>query len=410
MNSAPATQYQSKQFRRSSDLRVPARFRSRGEIPNLIQAECREEDLDDDRERQNLPQTLEDFQCEEALISELFDSVSALKSVYIRLQEAHFPYEPTKIREADQSVVSVLHSIKKLENSYLQDRRRLKSALLAKDSEILNLRWGIKLLGERNEELERMIKKQISPEVELFQGIPEWTPELFSQIYRLAYRSIHDFTKLLIGLMKASGFNLDRAASSICNSVLYAERSHKKFAFEAYLSQVMLGGGADECVNLNHFEQVMQFHEPLEALMQDPDSDFGRFCRSKYLAAVSSKIEASFFDSLDHRSFVMGGGHPRTPFYEAFVKMARRIWVLQVMANSFIPKAEVFYVKRGTKFMKDFMESVVNVSHLAMSSEEMIPRVGFTVMAGFRIGSKVNRCRVYLSRMEQAKENGSLRS
>ncbi|KAG0466340.1 hypothetical protein HPP92_017920 [Vanilla planifolia] len=367
---------------------------------------------------------------DEAMLWQLFDSISALKSAYAQLQQAHIPHEPEKIRAADELVVAELQSISEIESSYMrkhnsmakaltslqceikeleEHERRLRLCLLAKDSEILNLRSKIKLVMGWSEELEGIINEEAPlPEVELFQINQEWTPKLFSKVFKLAYNSIHDFSKAMIGLMKNAGWDLDRAAGVISHSTVFAERSHKKFAFEASLSHAMLHSSEDEWFRLDDIEQVMSFRDPFEALLQDQDSDFGRFCRSKYLAAVPSRLEATFFGNLDQRLFVQSGGHPRTPFYEAFVKMSRRLWVLQVIAHSFIPKAEIFYVKKGTKFSKDYMESVVSPSQIDVSCEELKPEVGFTVMPGFRIGSHIDRCKVYICRMNSLKKSSGL--
>ncbi|KAL0914938.1 hypothetical protein M5K25_015330 [Dendrobium thyrsiflorum] len=426
----------SKIFHHFSKLRKPrsAGFSPSGENPKLIQhsqiESYEDEDVgycDDSRDRKVHPHPFEyvhlagSEHSEEAIVSKLFDSISALKSAYVQLQQAHIPYESQKIRAADQLVESELLSISELKNSYIQKRRNRtealpslhmeieehkelervqKCALMAKDSDILDLRSKIKLVIERNKELEALINKTQSPEVELFETNQEWTPQLFSKVFMLASKSIHDFTKLLINLMKASSWDLDLAANAICNSIAYTERSHKKFAFEAFLSHVMLGCTHDEFFKPCHFEQVMHLVDPFDALMQEPDSEFGRFCRSKYLVAVPSKMEASFFDNLDQRSLVLSGRHPRTLFYQSFVRMARRVWALQVIAHSFIPKAETFYCTRGTKFSKQYMESVINTSHLVMPTEELGFDVAFTVMPGFCIGSHINRCKVYLCRID----------
>lgn len=273
----------------------------------------------------------------------------------------------------------------------------LQTKILSSESEVACLRLEVEELDRRNAELEQKIKQQLLPEEELFPPRQELTSALFSEVFKFTSGSIHDFAKPLISLMKASGWNLDKAASLISGSVIYAERSHKKYAFEAYLSQIMLGDAQDECCSLEQFDRVMSFRNPFDALMEDPDSNFGRFCRLKYVMAVPSKMEHSFFGNLDQRAFVLSGGHPRTPFYQAFTRMARWIWALLVMVHSFIPKAEIFYVKRGDDYSKDYMESVVN-QVLTEKGEKF--KAGFTVMPGFKIGGTIIRCRVYLCRMK----------
>ena len=57
-----------------------------------------------------------------------------------------------------------------------------------------------------------------------------------------------------------------------------------------------------------------------------------------------------FFGNMDQRSYVMSGGHPRTPFYQAFLKLAKSIWLLDRLTYSFDPKVNVFQVKKGNQF------------------------------------------------------------
>lgn len=334
----------------------------------------------------------------------------------MQLQQAHIPYEPKKIHVADELMVSELESLSELEHLYMKKQTcdskfrssrcskiqeyqdmlaELQTKIQCRESEIAHLRSEVEELERKNAELEQNIKQQVLPEEKLFPLRQELTPALFSELFKFTSKSIHDFAKPLISLMKASGWNLDEVASLISDSVVYAERSHKKFAFEAYLSWVMIGDSQDICFNLEQFDRVMSFGDPFDALMEDPDSNFGRFCRSKYVMAVPSKMECSFFGNLDQRAFVLSGGHPRTPFYQAFTRMARWIWALLVMVHSFIPRAEMFYVKRGDDFSKNYMESVVN--QVSTEKGERL-KVGFTVTPGFKIGSTIIQCRVYLCR------------
>lgn len=350
---------------------------------------------------------------EEDTIPKLFAAISALKSAYIQLQQAHIPYEPERIEVADELMVAELDSLSKLQVLCIEKQRNkpksqsslcleiqeheqliaaLQSIMQAKETEIVRLRREVEESDRKNAGLEKEIRRKLPPEEEISRLNREWTPVVFSDAFGQASKSIHDFTKLLISLMKASGWDLDRAAGSIEDQVIYADRSHKKFAFEAYVSCVMLCSSQVDCFNADQFDRVMRFSDSFDALMDDSDSDFGNFCRSKYVVAVKSKMESLFFGNLDQREFVLKGGHPRTPFYQAFVKMARWVWALQVMAHSFIPNAEIFYAKRGSRFEVEYMESVVN---LAMDRGEERVEVGLTVMPGFKIGSNVIRCRVY---------------
>ncbi|CAL9754410.1 unnamed protein product [Musa acuminata subsp. burmannicoides] len=374
---------------------------------------------DDNRDGKVHPQPLEEpltrvSKCsEEAVILKLFDAITALKCAYVQLQQAHLPYEPKKIKMADDVMVSLLGTLSSLQEAYssrsalhsqIQDRQgvlaQLQSKARIKDSEIRRLRWEMEELETENAAVEKMVRQ--TEKVALFYPNWEATPALFSRVCRSTARSFHDFAKPLISLMKASGWDLDRAVSSLDDSLFFAQRAHKKYALEAYLCRVMLGRTAedesDHGLSMNQLDRVMTSQEPFDAVMEDPNGWFGKYCRAKYALAVPSKMERSFFGNLDQRSFVMSGGHPRTPFYEAFVRMARWAWALQVMANSFIPKAEMFYAKKGHDFSKDFMESVADGVICEEEGGETL-EVGFTVTPGFRIGSTIVRCRVYPCRM-----------
>ncbi|KAG6535540.1 protein GRAVITROPIC IN THE LIGHT 1-like [Zingiber officinale] len=341
----------------------------------------------------------------------LFDAITALKYAYVQLQQAHLPYTPKKIKLADEVVVSVLQALSDLEETYrsrsslsLEIHRhedllaQLRSKLRIKDLEMRRLRCENEKLDAENAALEKAVKQKLLPK-KIFHLNQEMSPALFLNVFNLAAKSIHEFAKPLISLMKASGWDLDLAARSLYSSVAFAERSHKKYAFEAYLSQVMLDPAPleDERFSLDQLDGVMNSQDPFDYLIADPDSQFGRFCRSKYALAVPSKMEDSFFGNLDQRSFVLSGRHPRTPFYQAFVAMSRWAWALQVMANSFVPKAEMFYAKNGQEFTREYMEDVVGG---LVSNRGMKHVVGFTVTPGFRMASTIVPCRVYSYRMK----------
>uniref|UniRef100_A0A1D1Z631 A-kinase anchor protein 9 n=1 Tax=Anthurium amnicola TaxID=1678845 RepID=A0A1D1Z631_9ARAE len=348
--------------------------------------------------------------------SKLFDLVSSLKSAYIQLQQAHIPYDAEKIQSADELVVSKLDSLSEVEHLYLESGGRKPTSLAAlkseiekrqclleslqtriqkKDTEILRLRWEMEEVDLKNAEMEEEMRCKLAPHEAIVPFDRHLNPSAFSLVFESTARSIHDFAKPLIGLMKASGWDLDRVASAIGGPVAYTQRSHKKYAFEAYLARKMFGSEGTEvgCLRKGSVDGVMRFHDPFEALVEDPNSGFARFSRTKYVWVVHPKMEESFFGNLEQRAFVSGGGHPRTPLYRAFAKMARWVWVLRVMASSITPEAEAFYVRRGCEFSEEHMESVVEVERVVG-----LAKVGFTVMPGFRIGGGVVSCRVYLTR------------
>ncbi|XP_020271868.1 uncharacterized protein LOC109847035, partial [Asparagus officinalis] len=213
--------------------------------------------------------------------------------------------------------------------------------------------------------------------------------------------TIHDFSKPLINMMKAAGWDLDAAAHTIDPLVVYAKRARKKYAFESHIRQKMFCGFQEESFSANTGNLNVSSMDPLDILSQSPYSIFGKFCRSKYLMVVHSKMENAFFGNLDQRNYVTSGGHPRTPFYQAFLKLAKSIWLLHMLAYSFDPKVRVFQVKGGSEFSEVYMESVVK--NLTLDEEEEKPGVGLMVMPGFMVGGSVIQAQVYLSGVKSSK-------
>ncbi|KAM7260897.1 hypothetical protein ACFE04_026372 [Oxalis oulophora] len=384
----------------------------------------------------------------EALISKLFNNVSSLKSAYIQLQAAHTPYDPEKIQAADKLVISELKTLSELKHFYrehnpkpvcvsprdsrlaaeIQEQQSLlktyevmvkkfQSEIQNKDSEIHQLQKQIEEANQKKVKLEKNLKLRglSTKESENENGFfpVDLTPDLFTAAVESAFKAIHDFSKPLINMMKAAGWDLDAAANSIEPNVVYAKRAHKKYAFESHICQKMFSGFQQESFSINldnlttitkesFFNQYLAMREmdPIDMLGQNPDSVFGKFCRAKYLLVVHPKMEASFFGNLDQRNFVTGGGHPRTPFYQAFLKLAKSIWLLHRLAYSFDPSVKIFQVKRGSEFSEVYMESIVK--NMVMSESEEKPKVGLMVMPGFWIGGSVIQSRVYLSGMRVA--------
>lgn len=386
----------------------------------------------------------------EALVSKIFSNISSLKSAYIELQAAHTPYDPDKIQAADKLVISELKNLSELKHFYRENNpkpacispqdsrlaaeiqeqqsllktyevmvKKFQSEIQNKDSEIHQLQQHIEDANQKRVKLEKNLKlRGLSTKESEGSGgengfFPvDLTPDLFTQAVEAAYKAIHDFSKPLINMMKAAGWDLDSAANSIEPNVVYAKRAHKKYAFESHICQRMFAGFQQEDFSVksenlivnkeSFFHQFLALREidPLDVLGQNPDSNFGKFCRSKYLAVLHPKMEASFFGNLDQRNFVMGGGHPRTPFYQAFLKLAKLIWLLHRLAYSFEPNVKVFQVNKGSEFSEVYMESVIK--NLIIDEDDQKPTVGLMVMPGFWIGGSVIQSRVYLSGVKVA--------
>ncbi|KAI3461717.1 hypothetical protein Pfo_018380 [Paulownia fortunei] len=354
--------------------------------------------------------------CGHVEILKLFDTLLALKLAYVKLQEAHIPYDPEKIRAADEEVVSRLDSLCTIKEAYkekllkednsvsscsalllaeIQVKERalekLKSQAKNKDKEVANLRRELQALEMKNKKLAEEIRER---ERESFTGVNHYS---FENVVKAVGKAIHDFAKPLIALMKLSDWDLDQAANAIQASVVYAKRSHKKYAFEAYVARRMFHGFSREPCFL---ENIMKLDDPIVTLMEDPQSSFAKFCQTKYLLVVHPKMEESFFGNLDHRNFVSNGIHPYTPFYRAFVRMARFVWYLQGFTAFYEPKAEMFGVKHGSEFSDVYMEVVEELKEykgLVDKGQERY-KVEFMVMPGFKLGETLIRSQVYVSK------------
>ncbi|RYQ99362.1 hypothetical protein Ahy_B07g087300 [Arachis hypogaea] len=197
------------------------------------------------------------------VLKNIFDAVSALKLAYLKLQQAHIPYDPKKIVAADDEVVAELEKLCKFRRQYkkmqcskarfdaalssqLQAEIEAKEAFLgklksqncAKDCEVLRLQRELQGLEMGNEILIENIKRMrvVKREASVL------SVDKFQNVYKAASQSIHNFAKPLISLMKASGWDLDKAANAIETGVVYSRRCDKKYAFEAYIALRMFHG------------------------------------------------------------------------------------------------------------------------------------------------------------------------
>ena len=355
--------------------------------------------------------------CASLEIMKIFDAVSGLKLAYIELQQAHIPYDPQKVIAADERVGAELEKLCKFKLEYkekqcriamlnaerydlLQSEIKAKEALLGrlksqnsvKASKILRLRQELQDLEMVNKNLTEKIKRVSKKRKASVSSVAK-----FQDVFKAASKSIHDFAKPLISLMKASGWDLDAAAKWIENEAVYSKRCDKKYAFEAYIARRMFHG-----VSLKSYDvgEIVKFDDPIDALMENPDSDFSKFCRTKYLLVVHAAMEESFFGNLDHRNFILRGKHPRTEFYQLFSKMAKWVWLLLGSAVSIDPHATMFSVDSESMFSSLYMESVDEEREIAVLSEEdrATYKVQFMIMPGFKIGQTLVKSRVYISK------------
>ncbi|XP_073004161.1 protein GRAVITROPIC IN THE LIGHT 1-like [Typha latifolia] len=385
----------------------------------------------------------------EVLISKVFNNISSLKAAYIQLQEAHTPYDPQKIQAADKLVIKELVKLSELKHSRdnspkscclsprdlcllteIQEQQNLlrtyevmvkkyQSQIQTRESEILQLQKQVQDSSLKKSKLEKKLRQRglMSREPDVLCGGNTFSLKLISDLFPPTadnvHQSIHDFSKLLIKMMKAAGWDLDAAANSISPGAVYATRGHKHYAFESYVCQRMFSGFHRECFsdeggnikipNESFFHEfvAMRAVEPLDVLSRNSDSDFGKFCKSKYLFLIHPEMESSFFKNLDQMKHVISGGHPMTPFYGAFLNLAKSIWLLHRLTHSYVPKVKVFQVTKGSDFARIYMESVVK--DIILGEGEMRPKVELMVMPGFIVGENIIKSLVYFSPAKHGK-------
>ncbi|XP_058095496.1 protein GRAVITROPIC IN THE LIGHT 1-like [Magnolia sinica] len=383
----------------------------------------------------------------EALLAKLFASVSAVKAAYAQLQIAQSPYDPETIQSADKVVIAELKKLSELKHFYVKKQilpsqesqllaeiqeqqnllktyeimgKKLQSQLQLKDSEILFLKEKQQELDGQNRSLEKRLNPSSSLSALNNLHISGLNPNHFILALRHTIKSIRIFVKLMIDEMESAGWDLDAAAHSIEPDAVYVKPFHRCFAFEAYVCRKLFGdfqfpkfstpsehSSKQRHRRRHYFDSFMQLKsvKTVEFLMESPESSFGKFCRSRYLASVHPKMEAAFFGDLTQRSLVSSGKVPETPFFGAFAEAAKRVWLLHCLAFSFEPEASIFQVRKGCRFSDMYMESVVDdTGFVADDAPDIRLQVGFTVVPGFMVGKTVVQCKVYLNGWKSSSE------
>ncbi|CAN6330299.1 unnamed protein product [Urochloa humidicola] len=354
----------------------------------------------------------------------LFEAMGSLKSAYIKLQRAHFPYDPAKIAFADEVITSELDSVTALQclcgsssgiGSLVNERwsfvQELEAETRKRDSDILLLKRELEALQRENARLNKQVEseKPSSSVVKHFdkglggsKDFTKATPSALVELFKVASASVHDFAELIASSMPVV------SSDNCVSDADEAEQTWRRNSIEAHLSRTMFGAvtGSEEeqCLKISaaRFDGIMRFCDPMEALMQYPSSGFSRFCRSRYLASVPSEAEAAMFRNLEQRAFVSRGGHPRTWFYRAFATMARSAWALRVAMARCLERGHgvtMFYARRGSKYAPELMESVAAPAACGVrEGDDMEEKlcVAFTVTPGVKVGDTMVACRVLL--------------
>lgn len=379
----------------------------------------------------------------EPLISSLFATISSFEASYLQFQTAHVPFVEESISAADRAAVSHLRKLSDFKQLYREFRQnpnsnldfpigssleaqveenqsklraletvsnRLQLEIDDKAAEVLILRHNLDKIRKLNLKLSKRLSDYENPSSEVFLSIT-----VFDSILHDACRSMHVFTKILIDLMKKAKWDLDLAANSVHPNIDYVKKGHYRYAFLSYVCLGMfrgfdsegfgLGGNEVTCngdgANLVKNRSLKQLIEhvsdgPLE-ILKNPNSQFSKFCETKYQELIHPTMESSIFSNLDKNEVVLNSWRSLSVFYESFVNMASSIWMLHKLAFSFNPVVEIFQVERGVEFSMVYMEDVTRKSMLPGKARG---KVGFTVVPGFKIGRTVVQAQVYLTSMK----------
>ncbi|XVE79466.1 hypothetical protein DITRI_Ditri14bG0061100 [Diplodiscus trichospermus] len=389
------------------------------------------------------------------LMEEVFDAVAEMKKAYVRLQEAHCPWDPERMRAADVEVVGELRRLGVLRERFRRGTRGgysgrgkghvvmlrevvapyeaavedLKREVKVKEVEIENLKEKLNTvtcLSNAGKKGRGLSKRRVScSQVRVAAAAAAPAPELFEATMSQVKEASKSFTSLLLSLMREARWDIAAAVRSIeaatatPDSATYTTtitpsfigNHHAKYALESYVSRKFfqgfdhetfyMDGSLSSLLNPDQYRREcftqyrdMKAMDPVELLGILPTCNFGKFCSKKYLAIVHPKMEESLFGNLEQRSQVTAGNHPRSQFYGEFLGLAKAIWLLHLLAFSLDPSPSQFEASRGAEFHPHYMESVVKFSGGRVPAGQI---VGFPVSPGFKLGNgSIVKARVYL--------------
>ncbi|KAJ6814568.1 uncharacterized protein M6B38_138780 [Iris pallida] len=392
----------------------------------------------------------------EAFMSEVFEAVSAVKRAYVSLQAAHCPWDPDRMRAADASVVAELRRLGRLRDRFrrggaaapavpgaaaplrevvapyeaaLED---LKKELKAKEAEVDNLREKLRTAAAAatpprgggsgtGRKMGRFHSSNSKVGCISSLGSPVApTGELFETCMQEVKSASKSFTANLLSLMRSARWDIVAATRSIIDgsndstgnlTIPDVDPHHAKHALESYINRKIFCGFENETfyiegslsslLNPSEFRREcfarfrdMRAMDPAEILGILPTCQFGKFSGKKYLSIVHPKMEESLFGGVEQRRQVLAGAHPRTGFYGEFLRLAKAVWLLHLLAFALDPSPSHFEASKGAEFHPEYMESVVRFPGGRVPPGFV---VGFSVGPGFKLGNgSVVRARVYL--------------
>ncbi|CAI8596833.1 unnamed protein product [Vicia faba] len=391
----------------------------------------------------------------EVLMEEVFETVSSMKRSYVKLQEAHSPWDPEKMRVADVAVVSELRKLAVLRERFRRNgggggkksgRRRgfgvasvrevvapyeavveeLKNEVKVKDLEVRNLKEkleGVVALSSNGSGEKKPGRSMSKRKLGIQAIIAMPTAELYETTMVQVREASKSFTSMLLTLMHNAHWDITAAVRSIEAATASTDKYHNtstssivsahhaKYALDSYISRKLfqgfdhetfyMDGSLSSLLNPDQFRRDcfiqyrdMKSMDPAELLGILPTCHFGKFCSKKYLAIVHPKMEESLFGNLEQNGQVQAGNHPRSEFYNEFLGLAKTVWLFHLLAFSLNPPPSLFEASRGAEFHPQYMDSVVKFSGGRVPAGQV---VGFPVSPGFKLGNgSVIKARVYL--------------
>ncbi|WZZ90143.1 protein GRAVITROPIC IN THE LIGHT 1-like [Brassica napus] len=391
----------------------------------------------------------------EMVMEQVFTAAAALKRAYVALQDAHSPWDPEKMHDADVAMVAELRRIGTLRERFRRMKgggrrkndggrgllreavapyeavvKELKKEAKAKDAEIENLKEKVKAMVNGNGNGGKKHRLLSSRKVNCATQVAvSPVPELFEMTMSQVKEASKSFTRILLSLMRAARWDIAAAvrsieaasaasdggmsttASALASSV---PNGHAKFALESYICRKIfqgfdhetfyMDGSLSSLINPDQYRRDcfaqfkdMKAMDPMELLGILPTCHFGKFCSKKYLSIIHNKMEESLFGDSEQREVVLAGNHPRSQFYGEFLGLAKAVWLLHLLAFSLDPSPSHFEANRGAEYHSQYMESVVRFPDGRVPAGQV---VGFPVCPGFKLSHQgkgsIIKSRVYL--------------
>jgi len=231
--------------------------------------------------------------------------------------------------------------------------------------------------------------------------------------------AVNHFAKVLITDMNKHPVELEYLKQTILREVKSQvdRANHWKFLVQAFICKRLFDGfdspngyfGIEEfkddrmstIISFADFSKFKDKAGTISMLMDSdsPDGSFlGRFCFKKF-KSISGELASNqplpIYKEEWH--MVENERHPRTVFYQSFLKVAVSVWLLHRLVHSFEQRVEMLTYGKGSKFQRKNMESVVPGGYEEEDEENDVnTEVGFSVIPGFQVSRSVVKCEVYL--------------